>query len=375
MISTAAHGMHSNQPAIVIGTAVKRVRNKGGLSSRKRTSTNRLKVKARTQRARPGHTGNEQRQAEVAEIPDEVDRSSDPVLMLYFKEMSQVPLLSPAEEITLAKQFEKARLAEKKLSGLRGELNEIQRLKSYISKGYQARDRLIRANARLVINIAKKYRGYGLPFADLIQEGNLGLMRAVEKFDHRRGYRFSTYATWWIRQAVSRALTNQGRDIRLPAHYGGKLHKLNRASDQLTQTFGRSPTCEEVAAEMGQELSQVEWLIQVSQASVSLDSSPAETGNTPLSDFISDENIPSPVDTVIHYCLQAKLTEILGKLKPKEAIVLKLRFGLEDGRVYTLEEIGQTMGVTRERIRQIEEMALKKLRHSHDVAELRDYLT
>jgi RNA polymerase primary sigma factor len=296
------------------------------------------------------------------------------LIMLYLKEIGKTPLLTATEEVTLAKQYEKGRWAQKQLAKIVVDSTEAQTLQEYVREGDQARGRLIRANTRLVFSIAKRYRGLGLPFSDLIQEGNLGLMRAVEKFEYWRGHKFSTYATWWIKQAVNRALANQGRVIRFPVHFSDQIYKLSQASLKLEQTLSRNPTSAELANELGLEEAQVEWILEVNQELVSLEYPLDESGDKALLDFIEDKTASSP-NLIDSNLLQAKLEEALSDLPMREAKILKLRFGLEDGCCHTLAEIGQQFGVTRERIRQLEVLALKKLRNSHRSEELREYLT
>ena len=299
---------------------------------------------------------------------------TDHLIALYLKEAAQTPLLTPLEEISLARQFEKGRWAQKKLAKMTHVPEEIQLLKTYIEVGRQARDHLIRANTRLVISIAKEYTQRGVSFSDLIQEGNLGLIRAVEKFDHRRGNRFSTYATWWIRQSVNRALANQSRTIRVPVHLSERISKYRLVSGQLEQTLGRKPTPDEIAVEMKVEVSLVQQIsLAATQYSISLEHPPNEEGGD-LNDCIADEAASVPPDLTDNYFLRVKLEKALSTLTPREAKILKLRFGLENGRSHTLKEVGQKYNLTRERIRQIESKALDKLRSSCYSNELRDYL-
>ncbi|MBN1221417.1 MAG: RNA polymerase sigma factor RpoD [Anaerolineae bacterium] len=300
--------------------------------------------------------------------------AADDTISLYLKEMARVPLLAPSEEIMLAKSLEKGRNAQKKLRrGQFGE-EEIHKFRRYIREGNKARDHLIKANTRLVVSIAKKYMGQGVPFSDLIQEGNLGLMKAVEKFDYRRGYKFSTYATWWIRQAITRALADQGRTIRVPVHMSDRIRKLHQISRQLEQVWGRKPTPEELADYMDLDASKVRWMLRVSRHPVSLERPVGEEEDSELGNFIEDEDAPTPPDTAFHHLLQEKLEDVLSTLTPREARILRLRFGLQNGRSYTLEEVGKKFGLTRERIRQIEGQALRKLRHPRRSRQLRDYL-
>lgn len=303
--------------------------------------------------------------------------AADDTISLYLKEMARVPLLAPAEEIMLAKSLEKGRKAQKKIEKNIGHLTEEERLKlrRYVREGNKARDHLIKANTRLVVSIAKKYMGQGVPFSDLIQEGNLGLMKAVEKFDYRRGYKFSTYATWWIRQAITRALADQGRTIRVPVHMSDRIRKLHQVSRQLEQVWGRKPTPEELAEQMDLEPSKVRWMLRVSRHPVSLERPVGEEEDSELGNFIEDEDAPTPPDAAYHHLLQEKLEDVLSTLTPREARILRLRFGLQNGRSYTLEEVGKKFGLTRERIRQIEGQALRKLRHPRRSRQLRDYLS
>jgi RNA polymerase primary sigma factor len=301
--------------------------------------------------------------------------AADDTISLYLKEMARVPLLSPAEEIMLAKSLEKGRKGQRKLHK-NSYLSEDERLKLHrqIHDGERSRDHLIKANTRLVVSIAKKYMGQGVPFSDLIQEGNLGLMKAVEKFDYRRGYKFSTYATWWIRQAITRALADQGRTIRVPVHMSDRIRKLHQVSRQLEQVWGRKPTPEELADNMDLEPSKVRWMLRVSRHPVSLERPVGEEEDSELGNFIEDEDAPTPPDSAYHRLLQEKLEDVLSTLTPREARILRLRFGLQNGRSYTLEEVGKKFGLTRERIRQIEGQALRKLRHPRRSRQLRDYL-
>jgi RNA polymerase primary sigma factor len=301
--------------------------------------------------------------------------AADDTISLYLKEMARVPLLTTSEETALAKQLERGRKAEKELRRVPRNSHDADTLKQLIKKGNRSRDHLIQANTRLVVSIAKKYMGQGVPFSDLIQEGNLGLMKAVEKFDYRRGYKFSTYATWWIRQAITRALADQGRTIRVPVHMSDRIRKLHQVSRQLEQVWGRKPTPEELAEEMELEPSKVRWMLRVSRHPVSLERPVGEEEDSELGNFIEDIDAPTPPDAAYHHMLQEKLEDVLATLTPREARILRLRFGLQNGRSYTLEEVGKKFGLTRERIRQIEGQALRKLRHPRRSRQLRDYLS
>ena len=302
--------------------------------------------------------------------------AADDTISLYLKEMARVPLLTTEEETTLARSLEQGRHAEQELRKLGGNADpdRVDELKSIIRAGNRSRDHLIKANTRLVVSIAKKYMGQGVPFSDLIQEGNLGLMKAVEKFDYHRGYKFSTYATWWIRQAITRALADQGRTIRVPVHMSDRIRKLHQISRQLEQAWGRKPTPEELAQELELEPAKVRWMLRVSRHPVSLERPVGEEEDSELGNFIEDEDAPTPPDAAYHHLLQEKLEDVLSTLTPREARILRLRFGLQNGRSYTLEEVGKKFGLTRERIRQIEGQALRKLRHPRRSRQLRDYL-
>ena len=271
----------------------------------------------------------------------------DPVRM-YLKEIGKVPLLSAAEEISLAKAMEEG--------------------------SEEAKQRLAEANLRLVVSIAKRYVGRGMLFLDLIQEGNLGLIKAVEKFDYRKGYKFSTYATWWIRQAITRAIADQARTIRIPVHMVETINKLIRVSRQLLQELGREPTPEEIGAEMNMSVERVREILKISQEPVSLETPIGEEEDSHLGDFIQDDNVPVPADAAAFTLLKEQLVEVLSTLTEREQKVLRLRFGLDDGRARTLEEVGKEFNVTRERIRQIEAKALRKLRHPSRSRKLKDYL-
>ncbi len=300
---------------------------------------------------------------------------SDDTISLYLREVSTIPLLTAREEVQLAQRLERGCQAREKLSTDNGyDPLEKRLLEQQIEDGEAARHHLICANSRLVISLAKKYMGQGVPLLDLIQEGNLGLMRAVEKFDYRRGYKFSTYATWWIRQSITRAVADQGRTIRVPVHMSDRIRRLYRASHQLEQQLGRSPTPEEIAGEVDLPTPKVRWMLRVSQRPLSLEKPVGEESDSELGDFIEDQEIPAPTELTLQHMLREEIESILTALTPREARVLKLRFGLIDGRSYTLKEVGEKFGVTRERIRQIEVEALRRLRHPNRIGRLRDYL-
>jgi RNA polymerase primary sigma factor len=301
---------------------------------------------------------------------------SDDVVGLYLKEAGRVPLLNAEEEVSLAKRMERAVEARRTLEeeGDRLPLDDVYDLRDLISDGELAQEHLVRANARLVISVAKKYIGRGVPFLDLIQEGNIGLIRATNKFEYRRGHKFSTYATWWIRQAVSRAVADQGRTIRVPVHMGDQLNRMRRIQMRLTQELGRDPSIDEIAGRMETTPDKVENLLEIARRPVSLETPIDEEGDSTFGDFVEDVSSPAPAEEVATNLLHEQLKTALDRLPQREAQILKLRYGLEDGRVYTLEEVGQAIGVTRERVRQLEAQALNRLRQSSAHVTLRDYL-
>jgi RNA polymerase primary sigma factor len=300
---------------------------------------------------------------------------TDDMIGLYLKEVGRVPLLTAEQEVSLAKRIENGRIAREILA--RGEeLTDTERMmhRFDIEDGWAAREHLITANSRLVISVAKKYMGRGVPFQDLIQEGNIGLIRAAKKFDYRRGHKFSTYATWWIRQAVTRAIADQGRTIRVPVHMGDQINKLLRVQHQLTQRLGRDPSVEELAEALDVPPKKVENMIQVARRPLSLETPTDDEEDSVLGDFIQDHEAPAPDDSATYNLLREHLGEVLDGLPPREVRILQLRYGLLDGQAYTLEEVGSKMGVTRERVRQIEAQALSRLRHPVVSRKLKEYL-
>jgi RNA polymerase primary sigma factor len=299
---------------------------------------------------------------------------ADDTISLYFKEMSQTPLLTREEEVELAKQMEQGQEARHRLSRDGHEPQERTRLNRLIEQGKEARRHLIRANTRLVISIAKNYRGHGVPFLDLIQEGNMGLIRAADKFDYRRGTRFSTYATWWIRQSISRTLSEQGRTIRIPTHMSDRIRKLYQTAQRMEKEQGRTPTPEEIAEEMDLEPDKVEWMMTASRRAVSLERPVGEEGDAELEDFIENEEAPMPSEVASQHLLAEEIEEVLDTLTPRQARILRLRFGLQDGYNYTLQEVAERFGLTRERIRQLEYEAMGRLRHPSRSRKLRGYL-
>jgi RNA polymerase primary sigma factor len=312
---------------------------------------------------------------DLEEITDLDYISVDDSVSLYLKEMSRVPLLSVDEELDLAKRMERAARARVQLTKHNGRTPPRRRqdLELVIQDGFIARDYLIRANTRLVVSIARKYMGHGVPFLDLIQEGNLGLIRAVEKYDYQRGFRFSTYATWWIRQSITRAIADQSRTIRVPVHMADRLRLLYKTSQEMEQELGRVPTVDELATELAVDGSKVEWMMQVAQPTISLESPVGDEDDTDLGMYVEDVNSPSPAQIVYQNMLCERVDQVLATLSPREARILRLRFGLGQDRPYTLEEVGQKFGLTRERIRQIEGKALRHLRQPCVARLLREY--
>lgn len=302
----------------------------------------------------------------------------DDTISLYLREIGSIPLLTAEDEQALAKCYEEGREAQAKLNDpeVVADLTEeqIAELQRVVADGERARARLTHANTRLVVHIAKKYVNNGVPFMDLIQEGNLGLIRAVEKFDYRRGFKFSTYATWWIRQAITRALADQARTIRVPVHMSEQISKLSAATRRLEQELGRRPTSEEIAVELDLSPKRVEQIMEIAQMPLSLEMRVGEDMDSELGDFLPDEDTPEPTEQAGRELLREEIEMVLGSLSPREAQVLGLRYGLIDGTSHTLEEVGAKFGVTRERIRQIETKAIRRLRHPTRSRKLRDYL-
>jgi RNA polymerase primary sigma factor len=318
--------------------------------------------------------GEEEEAADELEEEIQATIETDDTVGLYLREVGHVPLLTAQEEIALAKRIERAKSPARQLAA--NKLNPKQRakLKTLVADGQAAREHLITANTRLVISIAKKYVGRGVSFLDLIQEGNIGLLRAARKFDYHRGYKFSTYATWWIRQAVTRAIADQGRTIRVPVHMGDQISRLMRVSHQLTQELGHEPSSEELAAELNIPVKKVEQMFQVARQPPSLETPTDEDDDSVLGDFIEDIDALAPAEAVTQNMLKQQLQEVIELLSPREARILQLRYGLVDGQSYTLEQVGKKLGVTRERIRQIEAHALARLRHPTHIRRLKDYL-
>jgi RNA polymerase primary sigma factor len=327
----------------------------------------------------------EEEEGGVSEEPDQADEAadlaacfdtitSDDTIGLYLKEIERVPLLTAEEEVMLARRMEAGQMAQKKLDEDGLDAEERAELREVVLDGLAAREHLIRANSRLVISVAKKYIGRGVPFLDLIQEGNIGLIRAANKFNYRLGNKFSTYATWWIRQAVTRAIADQSRTIRVPVHMGDQINRLLRASHRLTQELGREPTSEELAQALEVPTHKAEEMLRATQIPLSLEMPSDDEGDSELGDFIEDEDSLAPDEEVTAAMLRELVRYILQDLPPREARILQLRYGLVDGETYTLEEVGRKLGVTRERVRQIEAQALRKLRHPAHSRRLRNFL-
>lgn len=302
--------------------------------------------------------------------------SADDPVGLYFRQMAQEPLLTAHEEVELAKRIELGKESLEKLHSMRrGERVGHPDLVSLVEDGQAAREHLGRANTRLVVSIAKRYMGQGLPFPDLIQEGNVGLMRAVDKYDYKRGNRFSTYATWWIRQAITRALAQKTRTIRIPLHMTERIRQMYRTAQVLEQNLGRRPTPEEIAAEMELPTESVRGMMDASQHAIALERPVGDDGDSEFGDFIEDQDSPSPVESATQHLLQETIEEVLSELTPRQSHILRLRFGLGGGDPHTLEEIANKFGLSRERIRQLEKEALRRLRHPRLAHNLRDYLS
>ncbi len=319
------------------------------------------------------------RRAAASKESDLARISIEDTVGLYLKEMSRVPLLSVQEEVALAQRIERGREATQRLRAMRkpGEASSLTtqkrtQLESLILDGLAAREHLIKANTRLVVSVAKRYMGRGVHFLDLIQEGNLGLMKAVEKFDYHRGFRFSTYATWWIRQTISRVIADLCRTIRVPVHMTDRIQRMYRTAHDIEQRTGRKATSEEIGEIMGLDERKVDWMLQVSWRPVSLEN-PIGDEDEEMITVVADTLTPSPVESTSEQLLREKVEEVLGTLSPREARVLRMRFGLCGERPYTLEEVGQKFGLTRERIRQIEGRALRRLRHPRRARQLKEY--
>jgi RNA polymerase primary sigma factor len=299
---------------------------------------------------------------------------TDDIIGLYLAEMSRVRLLTREEEVSLAKDVERGRKAQLQLDRNGDDPENRARLVDLIQNGMSAREHLIKANTRLVVSVAKKYRGNGVSFPDLIQAGNVGLIRATDKYDYKRGFKFSTYATWWIRQAVARTLADHARTIRIPVHMSGRIRRLYRTAQRLEQVLGRRCTSQEIAEDMGLDPERVRWMLRVSRHPISLEMPMGEGKDSEFGDFIEDEHAPSPTENAEQHMLRKNLEGMLATLSPREVRILNLRFGLRDGRSLTLDEVGKRFGLTRERVRQIERIALGKLRHPRHSRLLRSYL-
>ena len=330
-----------------------------------------------------GDSDSELAELEVSPVVSDMDTfsnldtiSSDDTIGLYLKEMSRVPLLKVQEEMDIARRIENGRSSKSELDRSNGGCPPERKLEllGEVEDGVLAREHLIKANTRLVVSVAKRYMGRGVPFLDLIQEGNLGLMKAVEKYDYHRGFRFSTYATWWIRQTITRSIADQGRTIRVPVHMVDRIRQLYKMSHEMEQTLGRIPTTQELGEKLNVTTDKVEWMLQVSWLPLSLESPINEDEeDSELGQFVEDQMTPTPIESTYAKLLREKIDEVLDTLPPREARILRLRFGLENGHNYTLEEVGEKFGLTRERIRQIESKALRRLRHPRRSRQLREY--
>ncbi len=317
---------------------------------------------------------NDEGDMEEADTSEAKTSDAEDPISLYLKEIGRVRLLTAEEEVAYAQRIEQGRLARRLYHNGHCEPRQCDDLARVMLDGMLAQDSLIQANSRLVVSVAKKYVGRGVPFLDLIQEGNIGLIRAVKKFDYRLGYKFSTYATWWIRQAVTRAIADQGRTIRVPVHMYDQINRVTRATQDLAQQIGHDPTPEEVAQELDMTPAKVKHIMQVAERPLSLEMTIHEEEDAALTDFVEDEEVTSPALSAQRQQLRDTLDEVLDTLTPREMRILQLRFGLVDGYNYTLEEVGRKFGVTRERVRQIESQALIRLRHPSRSRKLRDYL-
>ncbi len=309
-----------------------------------------------------------------ADIDAEQVGIDDPV-RVYLREIGRVNLLTAQEEITLAQQLERGEQAQTALDTIAGcSITERAQLARLVQDGQHARERLIQSNLRLVVSIAKKYIGRGMSLLDLIQEGNIGLMRATEKFDYRRGFKFSTYATWWIRQAITRVIADQSRTIRLPVHVGETINRVMRSSSRIQQATGRDPTPEEIAEDLAIPAEKVRRVLEAARQTISLETPVGTEGDSVLADFIEDGREATPMESASHHILREQIETVLQKLPERERRIIQLRYGLQDGHYRTLEEVGREFGITRERIRQIEARVLRKLRHPHYGHGLRGYL-
>ncbi|MCY3836833.1 MAG: sigma-70 family RNA polymerase sigma factor [Anaerolineaceae bacterium] len=312
-------------------------------------------------------------ETELEELKELASSAANDIIGMYLKEMARVPLLTMEEEISLAKRRDAGLAAERSLHR-KPDSPRADRWREQVRDGTAARDHLIKANTRLVVSIAKRFMTRGVPFLDLIQEGNLGLIKAVEKFDHRRGFRFSTYATWWIRQTITRAVTDQGRTIRVPFHMSDRIRRLYRIMREMEQENAEKPSLEEVAEAMDLDIRKIQWMLKVSQQPLSLEHPVGDDEDSELGHFIENENSPTPDEDTQEKMLNHTLESLLTTLDPREAHILRMRFGLLNGRSYTLEEVGEKFGLTRERIRQIEGRALTRLRHPRRSRRLKEFL-
>ncbi len=311
--------------------------------------------------------------AEEAVVANIDNILADDSLSLYLQEMGRVPLLSREEEVELASLMERGLEAQTRVDAGERDLERLAELETQIRQGQEARRHLIEANTRLVVSVAKRYRGYGLQFLDLIQAGNIGLIKAADKFDYHRGNRFSTYATWWIRQAVTRSLTQHGRGIRIPIHMSDFLRKVDKVSQSMEQRLGRRPTTEELADEVNEDPQKLRKMLRQSQTPVSLNKEVGDEDTSELEQFIEDDTTPTPDESTEERMLHDQLRQLLTTLEPREAWILRMRFGLHGSREHTLKELGQKLGISKERVRQIQGQALRKLRHPYHRRQLQDF--
>ncbi|NJL05075.1 MAG: RNA polymerase sigma factor RpoD [Chloroflexaceae bacterium] len=331
-------------------------------------------IEPHTEHVQPAAEADEDEAA--ADLPGLADIALDDPVRMYLQQIGQVPLLTAEQEVELSRAMEQGDFARRQMDELGSELPRCDylQLEMIWMQGREARQRLIQANLRLVVSIAKKYTSYGLTMMDLVQEGNIGLMRAVEKFDYTKGHKFSTYATWWIRQAITRAIADQSRTIRLPVHMGEAISQVKRTSHKLQQSMQREPTPEEIADAMGISPNKVRRTLEASMHPLSLEMPVGQDGEGRMGDFIEDDRVATPAEAAAASMLREQIEEVLQKLPERERKIIQLRYGLKDGRYRTLEEVGVEFGITRERIRQIEAVALRKLRHPHLGKKLRGYL-
>ena len=373
----AALGLLRDESLVTLGRAPDRTGRETGVETEELDADEQMmyELSLAPMRRRPSsHKALDDNDMDDNDLPGLSHSETEDSISLYLKEIGRVRLLTAEEEVDYAQRIEQGYLARREYGISPCESVRREELMHIMFDGVRAQDCLIKANSRLVVSVAKKYVGRGVPFLDLIQEGNIGLIRAVKKFDHHLGYKFSTYATWWIRQAVTRAIADQGRTIRVPVHMYEQINRVTRTAHDLTQQLGHDPSPEEIGAELDMAPTKVKQVMQVAERPLSLEMTIHEEDDASLTDFIEDEEVASPAFTASRQQLRDVLNEVLDTLTPREVRILQLRFGLVDGYNYTLEEVGRKFGVTRERVRQIESQALGRLRHPSRSRKLRDYL-